>query len=140
MTVEEKDLLLKDLCARLPYGIKASYYGVEEECETWDEIECVTFDGYVDIGQYNLPIEAIKPYLFPLSSITKEQLFEVQEILGKNEIEIDDGFLRIVDSDRNVITYLEILAVLEWFYKNHFDINDLIHKGLAIDAAGLNIY
>ena len=72
--------------------------------------------------------------------MTKEQLFEVQEILGKNEIEIDDGFLRIVDSDRNVITYLEILAVLEWFYKNHFDINDLIPKGLAIDATGLNIY
>lgn len=54
--------------------------------------------------------------------------------------EIGDGFLRIVDSDRNVITYLEILAVLEWFYKNHFDINDLISKNLAIDATGLNIY
>lgn len=140
MTQEEKDLLLKDLCARLPYGVKASYYGAEEECETWDEIECVTLDGYVDIGQYSLPIEGIKPYLFPLSSMTEEQLFEVQEILGKNEIKIDDGFLRIVDSDRNVITYLEILAVLEWFYKNHFDINDLIPKGLAIDATGLNIY
>ena len=119
MTQEDKELLLKDLCTRLPYGIKASYYGAEEERETWDEIECVTRDGYVDIGQYSLPIECIKPYLFPLSSMTKEQLFEVQEILGKNEIEIDDGFLRIVDSDRNVITYLEILAVVEWFYKNH---------------------
>ena len=140
MTQEDKDLLFKDLCARLPYGVKASYYGAEEECETWDEIECVTLDGYVDIGQYSLPIEGIKPYLFPLSSMTKEQLFEVQEILGKNEIKIDDGFLRIVDSDRNVITYLEILALLEWFYKNHFDINDLIPKGLAIDATGLNVY
>ena len=140
MTQEHKELLLKDLCAKLPYGIKAFYYGAEEECETWEEIEGITCDGYVDIGQYSLPIECIKPYLFPLSSMTKEQLFEVQEILGKNEIEIDDGFLRIVDSDRNVITYLEILAVLEWFYKNHFDINDLIPKGLAIDATGLNVY
>ena len=140
MEQTDKELLLKDICARLPYGIKASYYGAEEECETWDEIGCVTLNGYVDIGQYSLPIEGIKPYLFPLSSMTKEQLFEVQEILGKNEIEIDDGFLRIVDSDRNVITYLEILAVLEWFYKNHFDINGLISKGLAIDATGLNVY
>ena len=72
--------------------------------------------------------------------MTEEQICEVQEILGKNEIEIDDGFLRIVDSDRNVITYLEILAVVEWFYKNHFDINDLIPKELANDATGLNIY
>ena len=72
--------------------------------------------------------------------MTSEQLFEVQEILGKNEIKIEDGFLRIVDSDRNTISYLEILALLEWFYKNHFDINGLIPMGLAIDATGLNIY
>lgn len=140
MTQEDKELLLKGLCARLPYGIKASYYGTEEERETWDEIEGITLDGSVDIGQYSLPIERIKPYLFPLSSITKEQLFEVQEILGKNEIEVDDGFLHIINSDRNTITYLELLALLEWFYKNHFDIDNIIPKGLAIDATGLNIY
>ena len=81
-----------------------------------------------------------KPYLFPLSSMTSEQLFEVQEIMGKNEIEIENGFFNIIDSSRNTITYLEILAVLEWFYKNHFDINGIIEKGLAIDATGLNIY
>ena len=72
--------------------------------------------------------------------MTKEQLFEVQEIMGKNEIEIGDGFLHILDSDRNTISYLEILALLEWFYKNNFDINGLIEKGLAIDATNLNIY
>lgn len=72
--------------------------------------------------------------------MSNEQLFEIQDILGKNEIEIEDGFLKIVDAERNTITYLEILAVLEWFYKNHFDINNLISKGLAIDATGLNIY
>ena len=136
MTQEDKELLLKDLCARLPYDVKVqlSYIitspailkGIDK-----DFIEC-------DIAICEL--EDVKPYLFPLSSITNEQLFEVQEILGKNEIKIDDGFLRIVDSDRNVITYLEILAVVEWFYKNHFDINDLIPKDLAIDATGLNIY
>ena len=80
------------------------------------------------------------PYLFPLSSMTSEQLFEVQEIMGKNEIEIEDGFFNIIDSSRNTITYLEILAVLEWFYKNHFDYRYLIDEGLAIDATGLNIY
>ena len=85
-------------------------------------------------------VSKIKPYLFPLSSITREQIFEVQEILGKNEIEIEDGFLSIIDSSRNTITYLEILALLNWFYKNHFDINGLIPMGLAIDATGLNIY
>lgn len=153
MTKEEKDLLLKDLCSRLPYGVKAyiknwskldrkyyeGVYRVESidpflnhivACSERSAVEVIV--GYDDYE--------IKPYLLPLSSMTKEQLFEVQEILGKNEIEIDDGFLRIVDSGRNVITYLEILAVLEWFYKNHFDVNDLIPKDLAIDATGLNMY
>lgn len=153
MTQEEKDLIIKDLCARLPYGVKAYI-------KNWSKLDMKYYEGVYRVESIDpflnkivacserSAVEVIvgyddyeiKPYLLPLSSMTKEQLFEVQEILGKNEIEIDDGFLRIVDSDRNVITYLEILAVLEWFYKNHFDINDLIPKGLASDATGLNIY
>ena len=81
MTQEDKELLLRDLCARLPYGIKASYYGLEEECETWDEIESITLNGYVDIGQYSLPIECIKPYLFPRSSMTKEQQINLNKFV-----------------------------------------------------------
>lgn len=143
MTQTEKELLLKDLCARLPYNVICQVEFKENGKYNskvmllsgifTDEAYFTTKGGSIYSNEY-------KPYLFPLSSMTKEQLFEVQEILGKNEIKIDDGFLRIVDSDRNVITYLEILAVLEWFYKNYFDINDLIPKGLAIDATGLNIY
>ena len=139
MTQEEKELLLKDLCARLPYDVKVLYdnkvYNIDYVSGTYEEIKLD--DIYAN---YTLNISVVKPYLFPLSSMTSEQLFEVQEILGKNEIKIEDGFLRIVDSDRNTISYLEILALLEWFYKNHFDINGLIEKGLAIDATGLNIY
>ena len=120
MTKEEKDLLLKDLCARLPYDIKASYYGAEEECETWNEIEGIALDGYVEIGQYSLPIEAVKPYLFPLSSMTEEQEKEWRYTLS---------------SDGN-ITY----ETVDWCNKNHFDYRGLIPMGLAIDATGLNIY
>ena len=139
MTQENKELLLKDFCARLPYDVKVLYdnkvYNIDYVSGTYEEIKLD--DCY---NNYTLNISVVKPYLFPLSSMTKEQLFEVQEIMGKNEIEIEDGFLSIIDSDRNTISYLEILAVLEWFYKNHFDINGLIEKGLAIDATGLNIY
>ena len=138
MTQENKDLLLKDLCARLPYDVKVLYdnkvYNIDYVSGTYEEIKLN------DIFNYTLNISVVKPYLFSLSSMTSEQLFEVQEILGKNEIKIEDGFLRIVDSDRNTISYLEILALLEWFYKNHFDINGLIPMGLALDATGLNIY
>ena len=140
MAQEDKELIFKELCARLPYHVK---------CKIWLK-DGTTEEGLLDLQHnygnvlqdafYYNKIKDIKPYLFPFSSITEEQLFEVQEILGKNEIEIGDGFLSIIDSGRNTITYLEILAVLEWFYKNHFDVNNLIPMGLAIDATGLNIY
>ena len=140
MTQEDKELIFKELCARLPYHVK---------CKIWLK-DGTTEEGLLDLQHnygnvlqdafYYNKIKDIKPYLFPLSSMTEEQLFEVQEILGKNEIEIGDGFLSIIDSGRNTITYLEILAVLEWFYKNHFDVNNLIPMDLAIDATELNIY
>ena len=142
MTQENKELLLVDICARLPYKVKIyipELFTKKEQVETLNEI----FKGKDDLYRVNdsgILIEYIKPYLFPLSSMTREQLFEVQEILGKNEIEIKDGFLHIIDSDRNTISYSEIAALLEWFYKNHFDINNLISMKLAIDATGLNIY
>ena len=126
MKPEDKELLIKDLCARLPYGIKASYYEVEEECETWNEIEGVTlgedFGGYVEIGQYSLPIECIKPYLFPLSSMTEE------------EKSMYEGLMIGTDN----ISYM--LDVVDWLNAHHFDYRDLIDKGLAFDATGLNIY
>ena len=146
MTQENKELLLKDLCARLPYGVKIYINDTDIDIEKVGVLSMVDNDAVIaftcdDSNTYNyVTIHEVKPYLFPLSSMTKEQLFDVQEILGKNEIEIEDGFLRILDSDRNTISYLEILALLEWFYKNHFDINGLIEKGLAIDATNLNIY
>ena len=117
MTQEDKELLLKDLCARLPYRIKASYYDAEEERETLDEIECVTLDGYVDIGQYSLPIECIKPYLFPPSSMTDEEWEDYQKI-------------RMINAG----------SIVDWLNAHHLDFRGLIKKGLAIDATNLNVY
>ena len=141
MTQKDKELLFRDLCARILYNVKC--YNSKYRPDLAEEIICITVNynhPCVQLGTYLYKLEQVKPYLFPLSSITREQIFEVQEILGKNEIEIEDGFLSIIDSSRNTITYLEILALLNWFYKNHFDINGLIPMGLAIDATNLNIY
>lgn len=124
MTKEDhRELLLKDLCARFAYGIKASYYGVDEERETWDEVDGIAF-GYVEIGQYSLPIERIKPYLFPMSSMTEEQKNEYQYI---TERWMNDSSYSISDS-------------IDWLNKNHFDYRGLIPMGLALDATNLNIY
>ena len=128
MNEKEKDLLIKDLCARLPYGIKASYYGADEECETWDEVDGIAF-GYVEIGQYSLPIERVKPYLFPMSSMTEEQWEEYQKI-------------RMIDWVHGDIngTFINAGLIVDWLNTHHFDYRGLIEKGLAIDATNLNIY
>jgi len=129
MTQEDKKLLLTDLCARLPYGVK--FKAEDEEC-----IRVIHYikDEEVYIREYrNLSywIDTIKPYLRPMSSMTREELYEVQEILGKG-VEIHDVFISIVDSSINTFSYLELQAVFDWLFKNHFDFMGLIPKGLAI--------
>lgn len=134
MTQENKELLLRDLCGRLPYGVKASYYGADEECETWDEVDGIAF-GYVEIGQYSLPIERVKPYLLPLSSMTEEQyneFFSYYHNIEMDEVKASGDYLKAA--------YIGDDAKYSWLNKNHFDYRGLIEKGLAIDATGLNIY
>lgn len=136
MTQENK-LLLRELSARLPYGVKASFYGFEEECECIDIIDGIyPFDNEISIGQYGLKVEEVKPYLFPIESITEELLCRnglsnvklVEEYEGK-------FYLRL-----HHFGFEDYERLLVFFYENHIDYNGLIEKGLAKDASGLNIY
>ena len=139
MTQEDKELLLKDLCSRLPYGVKVQYenniFDIDYISPMYEEVKLNIADNYT-IGVYE-----IKPYLFPLSSMTEEQLFEVRQILGKDwEIEKDFIHLNTAYVVSRTLSYLELQALFEWFNKNHIDYRGLIPKGLAIDCTGLNIY
>lgn len=145
MKQEDEALLLKDLCARLPCGVKI-------KLTRW----------YIDEGLYiNTTLEPddielllndkegateIKPYLFPLSSMTEEMMEELNE----------NGFFKYRDTLANVsrleskngvseeiYTYIDIESIsvlIEFFHSHHIDYRGLIEKGLAIDATGLNIY
>lgn len=127
MTQEEKDLLLKDLCARLPYGVKI-HIGKTQRIEVFDDIN-------FRIGSINNTYADIKPYLFPLSSMTEEQ---------KNDCPINETNLNIMTSNigYGIIEMPWRLSYLfvDWCNKNHFDYRGLIYMGLANDATGLNIY
>lgn len=140
MTQEHKDLLLKDLCARLPYGVKVI-------CETEKsifEVEAITSYSCVCPKDknylHNIDDDEIKPCLFPLSSMTEEQYNEMQTISGKDCME----HMEIEKEWRNnsPFTHLPLYQhrVIEFFHKYHFDYRGLIPMGLAIDATGKNIY
>lgn len=144
MKQEDKELLLKDLCARLPYGVKCkvSYNsGVINDADAtlygMDKDGFLLFDEICGDHREFL----CKPYLFPLSSMTEEQKIKCfkgtpLEIDKYGDVAVKDDFY-----GNSMYTDLEIyLEVIDWLNKNHFDYRGLIEKGLAIDATNLNIY
>lgn len=158
MKQEDKELLLKDLCCRSPYGVKVEYFygGAEEFCVgvlgsvyPLDEqvfigrlplqTDCSDFDEiYLEDNLED--IENVRPFLYPLSSRTMEQVFEINEILG-GTFEIDKySITDLIRNRRTSLSYLELDALFEYLNKNHFDYRGLIEKGLAIDATNLGIY
>lgn len=156
MKQEDKILLVKDLCSRLPYGVRVCHMASEFSGVLHDISVLHMYEGNSDSDKYDsivdyvadidffgdgypYEVEEFKPYLFPLSSISSEQLKEVSEILGK-DVEIFDNYLNIVEHTRTTFSYLELDALFDWFNKNHFDYRNLIEKGLAIDCTNLNIY
>ena len=135
MTQEDKELLLKDLCARLPYGVKIQV-PYEDGSGYFDEIVWeVNNDGPFHVNGWGIEYEYVKPYLFPLSSMTEEQKREYNMLLTDiPTYEYEGGDIVTV-----IETYDNWMSI-DYLNANHFDYRGLIEKGLAIDATRLNIY
>lgn len=123
MTQEDKQLLLKDLCARLPYGVKflreSWNYEWDQEMSVIEVLEDIDKDGYVNNTKvYN--VEDIKPYLRSMSSMTEEEKerylsFHYRiEHFGQHDISISN--------------------YMDWLNAHHFDYRGLIEKGLVLEA------
>ena len=136
MTQNEKDLLLKDLCARLPYRVKVQYLSYQNPLE----ILSINPNGVTWVtGDKGYPFEVdwkdCKPYLFPLSSMTEEQKKEYN--FWKHEVPVCHyAYGDVVEE----IELYESPASFDYLIENHFDYYGLIPMKLAIDATGLNIY
>ena len=129
MKQEEKDLLIKDLCARLPYGVKGLYYStimslhMVDPFDNYHPLYCVTKSGSEYIG-----IDEFKPYLFPMSSMTEEQRKEY------------DGLCEHILDDFGHPASFDTITSLDYLNRHNIDYRGLIPKNLALDATGLNIY
>jgi hypothetical protein len=90
MKQEDKELLFKDICARLPYKVKVSYYDNENERQECDVVDSIYEDTQeIGVGQWCLKMDKIKPYLFPLSSMTEEQKEDLLlTIVGKEGLKL----------------------------------------------------
>jgi hypothetical protein len=148
MKREDEKLLLKDLCARLPYGVKCLVnYTFCNETTDYKDVKASEVDTIIMINQQTesyffeqlsewFDVDDFKPYLFPLSSMTEEQ----KEFI-KNKFcydwDIDDHPNSVW---ANCIEIGNVDELIDWFLENHFDYRGLIPMGLANDATNLNIY
>ena len=95
-------------------------------------------DDEIVIGQYGLSVSDIKPYLFPMSSMTEEQQKEAN-IFDDMDIDIlSENLDRNRKNKTNIPT--PTFNYTDWLNAHHFDYRGLIEKGLALDATGLGIY
>ena len=125
MTQEEKQLLLKDLCARLPYRVK-----INIKSDYTREMEDTELTPYhLDGLGYNAEYRNLRPYLRPMSSMTEEEYKSVswEGCSHTFDYSLKFGF-RFVE----IKTFT--LNILDWFNEHHFDFRGLIEKGLALEA------
>lgn len=134
MTQEQKELLFKDLCSRLPYGLKLKITSKESKNRivdlNEDNICHLTNDWWNDY----------KPYLFPLSSMTKEQKEELENLGWHFDNFEIHNVNECLGTYKEYVAHLDCFALIDWLNKNHFDYRGLILMGLAIDATNLDIY
>lgn len=142
MTQEEKQLLLKDLCMRIPYRtfvcLNPGAYNKPETCIlTGVHGEQV----HLNVDSDPFRIDHIKPYLRPMSSMTEEEVKEIQKInwqFYKPENGLIECF--VGDADDGYCSVSQMTGILDYLNAHHFDYRGLIEKGLAIDCTNLNIY
>ena len=124
MIQENKNLVLQDLCCRIPYRVRCSFgvddavyeiCGINPSCCGASEIQATHIKSGIN-GDFKLT--SCKPYLFPMSSMTEEQRKELQSLMIQDSYGI----------------FYHTLESYDWLNKNHFDYRGLIEKGLVIDA------
>lgn len=127
MTQEDKELLLKDLCARLPYGVKVdiNFY------DNTKELNCSLLQDYI------VSEKSLRPYLRPMSSMSDEEKKEIYNqyvfAIHANEIRISYHSEGYWDDDTECSS-TEYFKLLDWLNVRHFDYRGLIEMGLALVA------
>ena len=126
-STEEKQLLLKDLSARLPYGVKV-------QCDKYPHPVTILYAGNINEVKFAETggiehINSIKPYLRPMSSMTEK------EKKAFNDFVCIDEFAWNGDTEKGYPNQASIMSDgIDWLLSHHFDFRGLIEKGLALEA------
>lgn len=143
---KEEKLLLQDLTSRLSFGVMCEYKN--ETCSTTKPLLLtdirrvkirtgfIYWDCYFeDNGERNIPVEIVRPYLRPLSSMTDEESYNLCESIGFNILyTTDEHKLQLLDG----ATIKDNALAIIWLIKHHFDYLGLIDLGMAIEVTKEN--
>ena len=137
MTQEDKELLFKDLCARLPYKVKCQIAFDEEDIhiETLESVSPTMLFNQVTTSGSVVSIENVKPYLRPMLSMAEEEREEWADLFIKPICELEQYF------DEKEAQYMAPVLFgkshsisADWLLSKGFDVRGLIPKGLALEA------
>lgn len=124
MIQEDKNLLLKDLCARLPYGVIAK---VEEWNGYMDrKLEGFSY-GYFHTSETDYDVDEVMPYLRPMSSMTKNEKKEFDKLMNL----VEERCINAYGKGGYTLAFTDLN---DWLNAHHFDYRGLIEKGLALEA------
>lgn len=152
MTQEEKQLLLKDLCARLSYRTFAQWH--HKALNEFRDVKIMKIstygknidDYYINVlcqpepgVDYEASIVDIKPYLRPMSSMTEEEFEKLKEYSGLKYEQLDlasyqNGTYKCLDFYLSEVPSYVVILVFDWLNEHHFDYRGLISMGLALEA------
>ena len=146
MNKEDKELLLRDLSARLPYKVIVDYSynafyvrnGNHVKHGSKRILTCDLLNVFMSPRQ-NEKGEYIKPYLRPMSSMTKEERDELEhlsaEYFGKAlDKQIQESLSSSNRNESEILEYIASSAIVDWLIAHHFDFRNFIEKGLALEA------
>lgn len=119
MKKEDRELLIKDMSARVLYHLQVA---VKARNEFINMLYGIDVDGYCEVNDELYNIDNVRPYLFPFDGINEKQ--------NEEFLETCNGYCE----------YYWTEETFDWFNKNHIDYRGLIEKGLAIDATNTNVY
>lgn len=137
MTQEDKQLLLKDICARLPYGVKMQ---ISEMIPEWfakkygkgTTVTPFTLDASIMhfiVVNINSDVKEVKPYLRPMSSMTEEEEKEFNHVF-----ELELAALEEPAVGHTIKSAASNAFVIDFYNRHHFDFRGLIPMGLALEA------
>lgn len=132
MTQEEKQLLLKDLYARLSYD---PFIKIGENSNVFKLSQRVRW--ICSYGEVENMFDGVKPYLRPMTSMTEEEIDEIKSLLPfhSGDMFVNDDEIKVFETNGEFSLSHHLFEEMISFYNSHhLDYRGLIPMGLALEA------